>query len=333
MAGVIRDCVCVDGRAGRQTCSSAGTFSSCLCTGPSVDGGPGADAHVPPADAHARGPIGDFQMCNVDDDCVHPTSNCVAVTSRGGTKWCTPRCTDTVQCPFDTVCWPTTHADLGSHCWYSSCTATGGPCQLGADVGLPPTEQVPGYCDPVSDGMLGTCDEVGTITPGGTCQLHALRGGPNCDVNGVCEAPAGMVSGTCRRRCDPRTFTGCMTGEGCVDHSTWSMQGTATAGWCEPGVQACMIFGPPCSDPMMACAPSNDVRATGTCSPAGTTMIGQSCASGMTCAPGLWCDLVGMTCAQICDLSAPPTACAPLTCMATQFSAAGVTTLGWGTCR
>ncbi len=264
---------------------------------------PDAMPTLPDAD-QGGGPIADFDVCNVDADCMNPNSDCRAVPWIGGDKNCIPRCDASADCPFSTYCYPTgggalgpSFALMGDHCWFSLCgeafgpamtpnSRTGGPCNLGVEAGVPAADQLPGWCLPIDDAYFGQCIEVGSLGAGSTCDFTTqTRGGANCDATTLCIGQSMAAQGTCAQICDPRriledTATGCTTaGQGCQDGSsiiTYSDGSTArqTIGFCND-LTACKLIGAnTCPNDTMGnpqgCVLSNSLRPTGFCDETGS---------------------------------------------------------------
>lgn len=351
----------------------------------SVDARPPPDAAPPPIDAAPppidaalpRGDIEDFfdsegRACAVDLDCANPLSHCRPIgLFVGSPMQCIPACADSDECPFGTVCYTDpVLVSMADHCYLSLCGeaffngVTGGPCQLGAEIGNPLDEQFPGWCFPFSDGVYGQCMEVGTVPEGGVCDyLTQTREGANCDAFSLCVGTPAEPSGTCARQCDPTailtaTPTGCDAGQACLDvsrhYGSDPAQLRGTIGYCVAGETACSTIAAntcpddPATGEAQGCGPTNPLRPTGLCDPAssGAVATGGGCdpvgtTDATQCVPGGFCrDAAAPTCEQICDLGTAPTVeCAFGTCTALVWDAGNPIdpgddgyTADWGTC-
>ncbi len=251
-----------------------------------------ADAGPPP-DAQ-RGEIGNFNACNNDPDnidqlppcdceedidCADPNSECVEIAwFLDPPKQCLPKCGTTNDCPFDSVCYPTTGGsmgagfrDMGDHCWFSYCgemfdvyelgvAGTYEPCMLGQEMDAPVSDQRPGWCASIDDGNWGRCNETGDVPPGGACDwlsLDQVRGGANCDQTSLCIGSRAAGNDFCRQICDAEALMtggdpGCTAEPGTVCRDASSIQTLVATdrirrrsnAWCQEFVDACVTIGP-----------------------------------------------------------------------------------------
>ncbi|MSP15743.1 MAG: hypothetical protein EXR73_03855 [Myxococcales bacterium] len=273
-----------------------------------------ADAGRPPDAARlpdAMVPVGDvddFGPCTDDSDCKEVDSDCRPIVFIGGEKQCIPSCAASTDCPFSTVCYKSSNAQLAfmkDHCWYSLCGedfmgaagATGGPCSLGEELGNPVSDQLPGFCLSIDDGRFGQCIEVGAVTEGNPCDFgDQTRDGLNCNGSSICIGMQGNPVGTCAGICNPAniltgTETGCTdvgspAGQGCYDASNATYYEDAmgaivmnrqTLGFCTE-VTGCATIGPNTCPPdamsmAQGCAVNNSLRPTGICAPGATGQL------------------------------------------------------------
>ncbi len=312
---------------------------------PKADGGPDAG----PADAGVRvgGTVPNFAACKNISECVDPEAECVPTWYFQNEKSCLPKCKDTSECPVDSYCFESTSAmfvAMKDHCAWSLCGeqldpanhsigVTGGACELGGESALPKEKRLPGWCNPVNDGVLGVCQEVGTQKPGEECDPDRARGGNVCDATGTCLTAQGALVGTCGKFCDPKTIltratgdnSGCGTGEDCQDASYAFLRKNAmggddpvrvTLGVCIKDVTACRTVGATdCPKDAMnrdqGCLPTNPLRATGLCSQYATGSLAadatcpaltpdtpddQQCVAGTVCGGSMKCE-------TMCDIA------------------------------
>lgn len=348
-----------------------------------IDASPRPDARpgdVPDARPGGGGPggIAQFDPCTTDADCM-AGYDCRAIPWIGGEKECIPRCDSSADCPFHTFCYPTgggslgpSFALMGDHCWFSLCgeafgpagmpnSVTSGACQLGEEAGVPPSDQLPGYCLSIDDQYFGQCIEVGGVPPGGSCAFTgATRATPNCNAAGICVSESGSATGTCAQLCQPHQIlaggpTGCtMAGQDCLDASTLYVYSDGSVargslGYCTEGT-ACGLIGDVCpvtSDGQaQGCVPTNAIRPTGWCDPSGATTTETYCQLSWSCMGTADCS-PAMTCAgSVCTLpygTGPDNACPPGSMCGQVFWDAGfdgvtntaddVLTRDWGTCQ
>jgi hypothetical protein len=324
----------------------------------------GASSDTFPASDAAPMSVADFRPCGATIECLNPDSACLPVAPLDGVSLCLPRCEVSAECPVDTFCWASTdgpYALLKGRCFWSYCGEsfdngeTGGPCRVGAEQGIPWSEQLPGWCYPFHDGIWGLCLELGDLGAGEACDPPEDRcrgdGCKNCGPGTAC------VAETCREVCDPRLLVeggtpACPTEHGCRDRSEVHVfdtgLGRGSWGTCEPGT-ACLTVGE-ATCPMSStgqpqgCQPTNPIRPTGFCDEraSGTLDPGATCQGDPPagdeheCAAGTLCVTRASTstCEPLCDLAETRSPCAgDATCQSILWSIdPAIRTQDWGTC-
>lgn len=315
----------------------------------SGDGGvDGTTADAGPDAEPERGDIENFDDCTEDLDCIDPNSECVPVNWFNGVTACLPKCNTTDDCGMNTYCYPTNGGNfgnafrpMGDHCWFSFCgqflddlmvgvAPTGAPCTLGQELGVPPGDELPGWCAPIEDGDWGQCIEAGDTPAGEACDwsfITRVRGGANCDQNSLCIG--NESGGFCRQICDGQTVMagtdpGCTLEPGtvCRDASNPATLSTGyvrrqSTAWCQEASASCVTIGtntcPAEAGVESGCDIGSTLRPTGLCSTEaqGNLMQGASgCVSDADetsedneeCAAGLVCvgPSTGGTCRALC---------------------------------
>lgn len=266
---------------------------------------PGIDAPID-APGQDTGLLPDQQQCSDTQPCPMG-EDCLRVVWLGGAKRCMRKCSATSDCGLDEICYhqvsDPTFLAMADHCWISYCNTPLAACMLGAEIGLPPDQQVAGSCLPIDDrgadpndagvlGPIGQCLEAGAIAEDQPCPLRdRVRGGDVCGQGTVCVGGVTADIGRCARLCDPNAAVdSCNPAKVCFDNS----QGTtvrdpqsgqvlaqirASWGYCRVGTR-CPLTAPAGACPAgTGCLPTNPVYPHGFCSVRGDGLraVGESC--------------------------------------------------------
>ncbi len=248
---------------------------------------PPVDAFSPPVDGHVGGTGAYLDRCTAGADCA----SALCAADRGGTHFCTRRCTSDLQCAHEHVCVTT---PTGGVCFPDD---TGAPCSVGAPelcaLGLCLGGAAGGHC-------TRACASAAECPAGYACTRAGGSTTKICvDIEEPCSAAADCATGFC-------TTLGCTAACDTVADCPTRLAGLPAYA-CDTRLGSTPLCIPPAdilgSAPIGASCPAtgtNDCR-SGACDSSAPTgpMCVQACDAQGGCGPGLGCfplaDTTGVT--------------------------------------